>query len=91
MVVDDVWVSCYADIVDHDLADTLMTPLKRVYGMAPHVLGPRGKYVHGYLKGTLRRIGMRILGKEKFYQRSQEEALMEEETSIESFFNKKNN
>ena len=90
MIVDDVWVSCYADIADHDLADTLMTPLKRFYGLAPHVLGTGGKYVHGYMKGALRPIGVRIFGKEKFYQSPQREVLREEETSIESFFKKDN-
>jgi len=88
MIVDDVWVSCYADIADHALADSLMTPLKRFYGLAPNLLGAGGKYVHGYLKGVLRPIGVTIFGKEKFYQSPQKEVLKEKEMSLESFFNK---
>lgn len=88
MVVDDVWVSCYADIADHHLADSLMAPLKRFYGLAPNVLGTGGKYVHGYLKGALRPIGVRIFGKEKFYQHPEKGILSEEEMSLESLFKK---
>ncbi|XP_068740613.1 uncharacterized protein [Montipora capricornis] len=83
MLVDNVWVSCYADLADHDLADTLMTPLKRLYGLAPHVLGPRGMYVHKYLKGVLRPIGVRIFGEETFYQNTQKKVLIEDDTSTE--------
>lgn len=90
MLVDNVWVSCYADIADHDLADSLMAPLKSFYGLAPGVLGTRGKYVHRYLKQALRPIGVRIFGKEKFYQSPQKEVLREKETSLESLFNKGN-
>lgn len=68
MIVDGVWVSCYADIVDHDLVDSFMSPLKSLYNMAPQMLGARGTFVHGYLKQVLRPIGLRLLGKEKFYQ-----------------------
>lgn len=68
MIVDGVWVSCYADIVDHDLADNLMTPLKSFYGWAPHMLGVRGKYAHGYLKRVLRPIGTTVFGEKMFYQ-----------------------
>lgn len=92
MLVDNVWVSCYADIANHDLAHTLMTPLKRLYSLAPHVLGSRGKYVHGYLRGALRPIGVRIFGEEKFYQSPQNKALVEyTDLFIESLPIDKNN
>lgn len=76
MVVDGIWVSCYADIADHNLADSLMTPLKRFYSLAPHVLGTGGKYVHGYLKDSLRHVGVKIFGKEKFYQQGPKEIVL---------------
>ncbi|XP_029193422.2 desert hedgehog protein-like [Acropora millepora] len=92
MLVDNVWVSCYADIADHDLAHTLMTPLKRLYSLAPHVLGSKGKYVHGYLRGALRPIGVRIFGEEKFYQSPKNKALVEyTDLFIESLPIDKNN
>lgn len=90
MVVDDIWVSCYADIADHNLADSLMSPLKRFYSLAPHVLGTGGKYIHGYLKDSLRHVGVKIFGKEKFYQQGPKEIVLTgKETSLESFFIKK--
>lgn len=90
MVVDGIWVSCYADIADHNLADSLMTPLKRFYSLAPHVLGTGGKYVHGYLKDSLRHVGVKIFGKEKFYhQGPKERVLSGKETSLESLFIRK--
>ena len=92
MLVDNVWVSCYADIADHDLAHTLMTPLKRLYSLAPHVLGSRGKYVHGYLRRAFRPVGVRIFGEEKFYQSPQNKALIEDtDLSLESLLIDKNN
>ena len=68
LLVDGVWVSCYADIGDHQLAHYLMTPLRSFYGLAPQVLGAGGGYMHGYLKGVLRPIGTKILGEGKFYK-----------------------
>ena len=67
MIVDGVWVSCYADIVDHELAHSMMAPLNSLYSLAPRILGAGGKYAHGYLKGVLRPIGIRLFGKEKFF------------------------
>ena len=86
MIVDSVWVSCYADIVDHDLADSLMSPLKSFYNMAPQMLGERGKHVHGFLKQVLRPIGIRIFGKENLYQGPDNEESGGKETVITSFF-----
>ena len=68
LLVDGVWVSCYADLGDHQLAHSLMSPLKSLYGLAPRVLGAGGTYMHGYLKGVLRPVGLKLLGKEKFYR-----------------------
>lgn len=86
MIVDGVWVSCYADIVDHDLADSLMSPLKSFYNMAPQTLGARGLNVHGYLKQVLRPIGLRILGKEKFYQGPEGEETAGKDNTITSVY-----
>lgn len=86
MIVDGVWVSCYADIVDHNLADSLMSPLKSFYNMAPQTLGARGLNVHGYLKQVLRPIGLRILGKEKFYQGPEGEETAGKDNTITSVY-----
>ena len=85
MIVDGVWVSCYADIVDHDLADSLMAPLKSFDGWAPRMLGARGKYAHGYLKQVLRPIGLRVFGKDRFYQGPDSEVMGGKETITSVF------
>ncbi|XP_078356037.1 tiggy-winkle hedgehog protein-like [Oculina patagonica] len=85
MIVDGVWVSCYADIADHDLADYLMTPLKSFYGWAPQMLGARGKYAHGYLKRVLRPIGTMVFGKDMFYQEPDNEVMRGKETVTSVF------
>ena len=85
MIVDGVWVSCYADIADHDLADYLMAPLKSFYRWAPQMLGARGTYAHGYLKRVLRPIGTRVFGEQMFYQGPNSEVMGGKET-VSSLF-----
>lgn len=85
MIVDGVLVSCYADIADHDLADTLMAPLKSFYSWSPQILGARGKYAHGLLKRVLRPIGTRAFGEEMFYQGPDSEVMGGKETITSVF------
>ena len=67
LIVDGVWVSCYADISDHRLAHSLMAPLRFLYSVAPKWMGSRGPFIHKHLKNMFRPFGVRLLGKETFY------------------------
>ena len=71
MIVDGVLVSCYSDINDHALAHSLMAPLRFLYSVAPKWLGSKGVYIHEHLKSVFRPLGIRVLGKEKFYDRDE--------------------
>lgn len=68
LFVDGVLVSCFADLADHDLAHTLMSPFRAIYGLAPNSLGAAGHHLHKYLKAIIRPIGLKILGEDQFYK-----------------------
>lgn len=68
LFVDGVLVSCFADFDDHEMAHYIMGPLRALYEMAPISMGANGHYIHWLLRSILRPVGVRLLGKEKFYQ-----------------------
>lgn len=68
LFVDGVFASCFADLGDHDLAHSLMSPFRAIYGLAPNSVGAGGHYLHKYLKTIIRPIGLRVLGEDQFYK-----------------------